>query len=127
MRLERLTYVHDGDPGVLGQLIQDARGIVRFGNEGSGLLDVERPSMPASTPAPGASDLAVRIVVVKFSALPNDVQAEIGEAQVPCVLAHSGLQTIVLLPPRSLGRVTGGMSDLRGKLRFGLARVGWQL
>jgi hypothetical protein len=37
------------------------------------------------------------------------------------------VQTVVLVPSRSLARVSGGMSDLRGKIRFGLARIGWQL
>ena len=64
---------------------------------------------------------------VKFSALPDDVRQEIGEENVPCILAHSGVTTAVLLPARSLARVTGGLSDLRGKIRFGLARIGWEL
>jgi hypothetical protein len=124
VRLERLTYVHHGDPGVIGQLVSEARGVVRFGGEGSGLLDVERPS---SEPPQLPGEASIRILAVKFSSLAGDVRDEIGEQNVPCILAHSGVTTSVLLPARSLARVTGGLSDLRGKIRFGLARIGWEL
>jgi hypothetical protein len=123
VRLERLTYVHHGDPGVIGQLVSEARGVVRFGGEGSGLLEIDKASAEAQQPVAG--DVGVRIMGVKFSSLAQDVRDEIGEENVPCILAHSGVTTVVLLPARSLARVTGGLSDLRGKLRFGLARIGW--
>jgi hypothetical protein len=123
VRVERLTYVHDGDPGVIGQLVSEARGLVRFGGEGSGLLELDRANEQPASPG----DVSVRIMGVKFSSLSDDVRAEIGEENVPCILAHSGVTTTVLLPARSLARVTGGLSDLRGKIRFGLARIGWEL
>jgi hypothetical protein len=124
VRVERLTYVHHGDPGVIGQLVSEARGVVRFGGEGSGLLEIERPS---TDPQPTGGEAGIRIMAVKFSSLAQDVRDEIGEENVPCILAHSGVTTHVLLPARSLARVTGGLSDLRGKIRFGLARIGWDL
>ena len=40
---------------------------------------------------------------------------------------HAGTQTVVVVPCRSLARVTGSASDLRGKVRFGLARIGWDI
>ena len=123
MKLDRLTYVHDGDPGVIGQLIVETKGAVRFGGEGSGLIEIDRVQAVES---PGI-ECSVPILSVKFSSLAPDVQREIGEDHVPCILAHAGVQTVLLLPRRSLSRVTGGLSDLRGKLRFGLARIGWQL
>ena len=124
MKLDRLTYVHDGDPGVIGQLIVESKGAVRFGGEGSGLIEIDR-AQPVDTGS--GAESAVPILSVKFSSLAPEVQREIGEDHVPCILAHGGVQTVLLLPRRSLGRVTGGLSDLRGKLRFGLARIGWQL
>lgn len=124
VRLERLTYVHHGDPGLVGQLILEAKGAIRFGTEGSGLIELERnaarhPVVP--------QEVVIKVTSVKYSALPEITQAEIREDQVPCILGHAGLETVLLLSPRSLGRVTGGLSDLRGKLRFGLARIGWDL
>ena len=127
MRLDRLTYVHDGDPGSIGQLIQEARGSVRFGGEGSGLIEIDRASQTAEAAMTSAAEHSVPIHSVKFSSLAPEVQHEIGEEHVPCILGHAGVQTVLLLPRRSLGRVTGGLSDLRGKIRFGLARIGWQL
>jgi hypothetical protein len=125
LRLDRLTYVHDGDPGTIGQLIFEARGTVRFGTDGSGLIEIDR-AVPA-TDSTASADYAVPIQPVKFSSLAPDVQREIGEENVPCILAHAGVDTVILLPRRSLARVTGGLSDLRGKIRFGLARIGWAL
>jgi hypothetical protein len=127
LKVDRLTYVHDGDPGTIGQLIVEARGAVRFGGEGSGLIEIDRNSQTPEAAHTSAAELAVPIHPVKFSSLAPDVQREIGEDNVPCILAHGGVQTVLLLPRRSLGRVTGGLSDLRGKIRFGLARIGWQL
>jgi hypothetical protein len=126
LKLDRLTYVHDGDPGTIGQLIVESRGAVRFGGEGSGLIEIDRGAMSPDSSST-ALDHAVPILAVKFSSLAPEVQHEIGEEHVPCILAHAGVATVLLLPRRSLARVTGGVSDLRGKIRFGLARIGWQL
>jgi hypothetical protein len=125
VRLERLTYVHDGDPGAIGQLLSEARHVVRFGGEGSGLLEIDRAIQDAHHSAPG--EVVVRILGVKFSSLSDEVREEIGEENIPCILGHSGVSTLVLVPSRSLARVSGGLSDLRGKIRFGLARIGWEL
>jgi hypothetical protein len=125
LRLERITYVHDGDPGAVGQLINESRGALRFGGEGSGLIEIERAAPAGGNN--GGPDLAVRVIAVKFSSLAPEVQREIGEEQVPCILGHAGVETRVLLARKSLARVTGGINDLRGKIRFALARIGWEL
>jgi hypothetical protein len=135
LRLERLTYVHHGDQGTIGRLIAETRGVVRFGADGSGLIELQgvagggapesalvRPS--AVSPTESSS---VRIHAVAFSALPAEVQAELGEGQVPCVLGHSGVATVTLLSSRSCARVGASLSDLRGKVRYALAKVGWEL
>jgi hypothetical protein len=129
LQLERLTYVHNGDQGTIGRLIAEVRGVLRFGTESSGLIDVQTAtpvSGHASVPAIGP-DVTVRITAVAFSALAPDVREEIGEGQVPCILGHSGVNTVTLLSPRSIARVAPSLSDLRGKVRYALARVGWEL
>lgn len=131
MRLERLTFVHDGDPGTIGRLIVETRGLLKFGNDGSGLLEITPGSAApllarGSAPAFG-SESAVRISAVPFSALAPAVRAELGEGAVPCILGHSGVSTVTLLSPRSCARVSASLSDLRGKVRYALARVAWQL
>lgn len=135
MRLERLTYVHNGDAGAIGRLIVETRGVLKFGGEGgSGLLEITPASVTAlqgnghgSSPAFGSPELAVRISSVSFSALPPAVRGELGEGQIPCILGHSGVATITLLAPRSCARVLASLSDLRGKVRYALARVAWEL
>ena len=131
MQLERLTYVHNGDQGAIGRLIAEAKGVLRFGNDGSGLIEIGVPAAVAQGGAPAApvqeARCSVRIAAVAFSALAPDVRSQIGAEQVPCILGHSGVSTVTLLPSRSCARVLPSLSDLRGKVRFALARVGWQL
>lgn len=131
MRLERLTFVHDGDPGTIGKLIAETRGVLRFGVDGSGLLEITPEVASAmqghgSGPALGAES-SVRISAVSFSALSPAVRATLSEGEIPCILGHSGVSTVTLLPRRSCARVAASLSDLRGKVRFALARVAWEL
>ena len=128
MRLERLTFVHNGDQGTIGRLIAEARGVLKFGT--SETSSVVEASMISSSPHGGSAtnpEPSVRISAVSFSHLAPDVRQELGESQVPCILGHSGVTTITLMSPRSCQRVAPSLSDLRGKVRFGLARVGWEL
>ena len=130
MRLERLTYVHHGDQGMIGRLIAETRGALRFGADGSGLIELpvgngDKGAVRVTAPPP--QEAMVRILSVAFSALPREVQGELGEEQVPCILGHSGVTTVTLLSARSCARVGASLSDLRGKVRFALAKVGWEL
>lgn len=133
MQLDRLTYVHNGDHGAIGRLIAETKGVLRFGSDGSGLIEIgpamsnaAGASVPGSLPAIG-SEATVRIAAVAFSSLPPDVRKDIGAEQVPCLLGHSGVTTVTLLSTRSCARVSSSLSDLRGKVRFALARIGWEL
>ncbi len=123
-RLERLTYVHDGSQGTIGALIVEARGHVRFGADGSGLIEIGDNAAGARVVE--SREVAVRIVAMLRSQLPPEGASAVQD-EVPCILGHSGDEVAVLVSPRSLARVSGGMSDLRGKIKFGLARVGWDL
>jgi hypothetical protein len=128
VQLERVTYVHNGDQGTIGRLITEAKGMLRFVNEGSGLIEIAAPAVVAAGGAPPAGPVpTVRITAVAFSSLAPDVRAQIGAEQVPCILGHSGVTTVTLLSSRSCARVSPSQSDLRGKVRFALARVGWKL
>ena len=127
-RLERLTYVHDGSQGSIGALLNEARGHIRFGAEGSGLIEINESTSPTGMrlPAPDPREVSVRIVALMRSQLPPEGLAAV-EEDVPCILGHSGDEVQVLVSSRSLARVTGGLSDLRGKIKFGLARLGWDV
>ena len=124
-RLERLTYVHDGDPGAVGTLIQENRGLIRFGNDGSGVLDLNEVASQQHPPRM-MEVREVRIVMMTRSQLPpGDDDNPIED--VPCILGHSGPEVLTLVNARSIARMTGGVNDLRGKIKFGLAKVGWSL
>jgi hypothetical protein len=134
LRLERLTFVHHGDQSTIGRLIAETRGVLRFGADGSGLIELQGAAgggapenVLGRTPSVVPTEASVRIFAVAFSSLPPEVQAELGEGQVPCVLGHSGVATVTLLSSRSCARVGASLSDLRGKVRYALAKVGWEL
>jgi hypothetical protein len=131
VRLERITFVHNGDQGTIGRLIAEAKGLLRFGAEGSGLIEVGTVTAVAANAQPSvpafASEASVRIAAITFSSLAPEVREEIGVDQVPCLLGHSGVTTVSLLTSRSCARVAPSLSDLRGKVRFALARIGWEL
>src|SRR5687768_7592712 len=93
VRLERLTFVHHGDQGTIGRLIAEGRGVLRFGADGSGLIEVQAgaranvaDSGAVRPSAVSPSEATVPIHAVAFSALPAEVQAELGEDHVPCIL-----------------------------------------
>jgi hypothetical protein len=127
VQLTRLTYVYGDDPGTLGRLLSDIRGTLRFG-EGSGLVELNdmasRGPLAVGAAVPEAS---VRVTAVSWQDLAPDVREELRADDVPCILGHAGTQTVLLLPPRSIARWSGGLNDLRGKVRFALARHGWTL
>jgi hypothetical protein len=131
VRLERITFVHNGEQGTIGRLIAEAKGLLRFGAEGSGLIEVGNVTASAANAPPSVPafpiEASVRIAAITFSSLPPEVREEIGVDQVPCLLAHSGVTTVPLLTSRSCARVAPSLSDLRGKVRFALARIGWEL
>ena len=124
-KLHRLTYVHAGDPGPIGAAIEAGGRLLHFGTEGSGLfgLSVDEKGQPSIA---NARALAVRIDVKGLDELPADVRAVVG-VQVPCVLGQSGTEFAVIVAPASLGRTSANLSDLRGKVRYGLARIGWTI
>ncbi len=99
---------------------------MRFGAEGSGLIEIGEATGPAGFRGPDPREITVRIVAMLRSQLPP-AGLEIVDEDVPCIIGHSGDEVAMLVPSKSLGRVTGGVSDLRGKIKYGLARIGWDL
>ena len=124
LRLSKLLYVHDGDPGAIGIAIEEARRLIQFPAEGSGVFGLT----PDPTKAP-ASNLRVVSVKIESSAI-HEVSKEIraiAEEQVPCIVGFAGTEPAMLVTKAGLMRSNASTSDLRGKIRYGLARVGWDI
>ncbi len=103
--------------------MSELRGALRFG-EGSGLFEIGDGT--PEHPMRAIDNREVRIISMARSQLPAPSDDVMGEG-VPCILGHSGPEVVVLVAPRSIARITGGINDLRGKIKFGLAKVGWSL
>lgn len=120
-RLHRLIYVHTGDAGPLGAAI-DANGrVLQFMPEGSGLF-----GLPLEPEASSQRSIAVRIEAKAASQLPPELVPLVGD-DLPCVVGIAGTEARVLVSSTALGRMSPTIGDLRGKVRYGLARAGWEL
>lgn len=125
MQLTRLTYVYDEEPGALGRLVEQLRGTLRFG-EGSGIIHVSDAAALRAGVLP-TPEVSVRFSVMSYYELTPDVLEVVRNDDLPCVLGHTESETVILLPPRSIARWNGGLNDLRGKIRFALAKHAWTL
>lgn len=124
LTLDRLTYVHDGDPGPLGELLEAEKRIVRFGAEGSGIIHLETLLTGDASAVP---ETRIPVRLTPSSTLPDPLAELLANEPLPCLVGHAAASATVLLGADSIARCTAGPADLRGKLRFALARVGWKL
>jgi hypothetical protein len=97
---------------------------MHFGLDGSGLIGLTLDDK--GQPATSGRSLPVRIDVKSYDELTDELRTLVG-TQVPCILGHSGAETAIVVPTIGLARSSASLSDLRGKIRYGLARIGWEL
>lgn len=119
-RLQRLIYVHDGEPGALGAAIEANGRVLQFMPEGSGLF-----GMPLETGANSRS-ISVRVDTRPAAGLPPELLPLVGD-DIPCIVGVASGEARVLVSSTALKRSNPTVSDLRGKVRYGLARAGWEL
>ena len=125
--LDRLTYVHDGEFDRMGELFRSRLRVIRFGIEGSGMVQLPTEDNPGAPSRSMITRIPVRVRARdELATLHSDHEALAAEAGFPCLLGHSGADVTVLLSPRSLASCDNP-AELRGKIRFALARVGWDL
>ena len=123
--LDRLTLVYEDDPGPVGDLLDAERRVLRFGLEGSGMIHLDALTAPDAVPTPTETRVPVRLTEVK--ALAGKFADILAGETLPCLLGHAEGSTAILVNADGLARCGYNPADLRGKVRFGLARVGWQL
>ena len=124
LTLDRLTYVYEGDPGPLGELLESERRVVRFGAEGSGIIHLDTL---LSNEGPAVPETRIPVRLMEAGTLPDPLTALLANEPLPCLVGHATASAIVLLGADGVARCGNSPADLRGKLRFALARVGWQL
>jgi hypothetical protein len=118
--------VYRGRPGPIGKAILDAGGALRFGADGSGLLDVHRMLQSPNPLAFEAAVVTIPIDLAEVLELPAPARALAGP-KAPCIVGHAGDHMDVLVTAKSLRRSHGTISDIRGKVRFGAARLDWEI
>ena len=126
-KLHRLYFVHAGDPGPIAAAIDDAKRLMHFHAEGvSGLIGINGPITDGVPTIANGRTVAIRIEAKQVSELSPEVKSVVND-QVPCVVGIAGIEVAILVPPSGVGRSAGNLSDLRGKIRYALARVGWEV
>ncbi|MCA9574438.1 MAG: hypothetical protein R3B40_23260 [Polyangiales bacterium] len=123
LTLDRLTFVYQDDPGHLGPMIEAERRVVRFGAEGSGMIELE--SLVSGEATPQETRIPVRMA--EASTLSGPLAELLANEPLPCLVGHAAATAVVLLGADSVARCSANPADLRGKVRFALARVGWKL
>lgn len=123
-RLSKLLYVHDGDPGSIGIAIEESGRILRFPIEGSGVFGLTPD--PTKGPNPNSRLVAVKIESASIDEVSDEVRT-IAASHVPCIVGFAGTEPAMLVSKAGLARSSASTSDLRGKVRYGLARVGWDI
>ncbi|MDM7915890.1 MAG: hypothetical protein QUU85_11610 [Candidatus Eisenbacteria bacterium] len=119
-RLQRLIYVHDGTAGPLGAALDEAGRVLQFVPEGSGLFGLNPEGVAAGRA------IAVRIDTRAVGDLAPEL-IPLVQGDVPCIVGIAGGEARVLVSSSALKRASPTASDLRGKVRYGLARAGWEL
>jgi hypothetical protein len=126
-KLHRLYYVHGGDSGPIGVAIEEAKRLMHFFPEGtSGLIGINGPVTNGVPNIAPARTVPIRIEAKALAELSPEVKSVVKE-QVPCIVGIAGIEVAILVPPNGVARSAGSFSDLRGKVRYALARVGWDV
>lgn len=124
LTLDRLTYIYQDDPGHLGEMLESERRVVRFGNEGSGVIHLET-LFAADATTPQETRIPARLM--QAGTLPEPLAELVANEPLPCLVGHAAAAMVVLLGAEAVARCGANPAELRGKVRFALARVGWKL
>ena len=124
LTLDRLTYIYQDDPGHLGEMLESERRVVRFGNEGSGVIHLET-LIAADSTTPQETRIPARLM--QAATLPEPLAELVANEPLPCLVGHAAAAMVVLLGAEAVARCGSNPAELRGKVRFALARVGWKL
>lgn len=121
--LEKLTYVYAGEPGPVGDVLLQCKRVLRFGADGSGMIQLSQ------LPAPGdlTREVTVNVSLQERDAVINREVAELVGDDLPCLVGHAGSRKEIVVNSTSLARCGRSPSEVRGKVRFGLALLGWEL
>ena len=74
LTLDRLTYIYQDDPGRLGEMLEAEKRVVRFGNEGSGVIHLETLIASDSTTLIPELTMATPVTMPQ-AAMPSEVPA----------------------------------------------------
>lgn len=118
-KVDRLLFIFDADSGVLDAVVDSARKLLRIG--GCALcaithgLATEKGEMRACR-----DELGVPVDYVHKDEIPDHLRPLCPE--LPCVIATTGDDDILLLRRETIERCRGSVADLRGKLLFHAAK-----
>jgi hypothetical protein len=114
LTLDRLTYIYRDDPGHLGELLESEKRVVRFGNEGSGVIHLETL---IGNDGAGPQETRIPVRLMPVATLPEPLADLVANEPLPCLVGHAAAAMVVLLGAEGVARCGANPAELRGKVR----------
>ena len=96
-----MTYVYSDDPGQLGTLLESERRVLRFGVEGSGIIELDA-LVASESVAPYEIRIPVRLQ--EHAMLTGPLAELLANEPLPCLVGHAAATALVLLGADSVAR-----------------------
>ncbi len=113
--IDRLLFVYNADSGPLAAIVDSAKKLLSI--NGCPLCSLTHSLVGERSEWKSCKDtLGVPIDYVHRNEITSRMHTALGNAALPCVLAQSGDDIVVLLTSDTIQRCNGSIADLRGRL-----------
>ena len=124
-QIDRLLFVYNADSGVLNSVIDSAKKLLAI--NGCPLCSLTHSLVGEKSDWQTCREsLGMPVEYVHRNELTAGLRTIVGE-QLPCVVAQSGGDLVLLLEPDVIQRCKGSVADLRGRIRMHAAMRGLEL
>jgi hypothetical protein len=115
-RIDRLLFVFNADTGSFNALLDSARKLLRL--NGCTLCSITHGlAGEKSEWRECREEIGVPVDYVHRDEISGELRGVVGD-QLPCIVAQTGTDLILLLAPDVLERCQGSVADLKGRLSY---------
>jgi hypothetical protein len=115
-RIDRLLFVFNADTGSFNALLDSARKLLRL--NGCTLCSITHGlAGEKSEWRECKEEIGVPVDYVHRDEISGELRSVVGD-QLPCIVAQTGTDLILLLAPDVLERCQGSVADLKGRLSY---------
>lgn len=121
-RVDRLLFVYNADSGIVASVVDSAKKLLRINGCALCLLTHSLTGENDEW-AICKESLGLPVDYVHRDELDTQLKCVV-QNELPCVLAETGGQFVMLLRPDVIGRCNGSVADLKGRLKIHAAMRG---